>query len=253
LADRLKIFWTNSAATNAAVTAWISIEDFGHWPARDWRSLPMSLRGPSWETTVPVENLDTPIFYFVRTTTSRSTNISAMRVCVPRDLGLQMPTRFFWPFIEGFEEGTEGWWLLSATNGPAVFRTDPSPKTGLASLLVTVPPKKTSATIGTTRLRGARIIENGATGLRLWLRTQGGEGRARFTLFAHAYSTNQIAAVGPMEAAFSNQWRVIELSFSEFPRLPVSEIDFFTIEFIAPGPRNFLLDDLELSGKWKIE
>jgi hypothetical protein len=33
----------------------------------------------------------------------------------------------------------------------------------------------------------------------------------------------------------------------------LANVDWFTIEFIGVGPRDFLIDDLQFLGPWKIE
>ena len=45
----------------------------------------------------------------------------------------------------------------------------------------------------------------------------------------------------------------MELFFSALPRLSLGAVDLFAIEFVADGPREFLVDDLQLLGPWKLE
>ena len=85
--------------------------------------------------------------------------------------------------------------------------------------------------------------------VRLWLRTRSGEGRARFTLWADAFSSKQSQAVFEDEPAISNRWTRIELPFSRFSRISRAGIDFFSIEVIGDGPCDFLMDDVELMGR----
>ena len=253
-AGRLKILWSlQQPDTNVGVIVVASADEPGHWPVRDWRSYPMSLRGTNWETSVPVDDVDVPLVYFVRMSTATATNVSLMRVCNPRAAGLEEPSRIFWPFLEGFETGTEGWSLLANQPGFASMQTDATAKNGHAALRVSLLPNKRSVTVATTRVRGWQILQNGATGLRVWLRTREGTGRARFTLFANAFNTNQIISISSIEAKLDKRWQKIELPFTSFPKLPLGSVDWFTIEFIGVGPRDFLIDDLQLLGRWKIE
>ena len=253
VAGRLKILWpAEPFSTNATVTLHASAGEPGHWPARDWRSLPMGLVGARWEAAVPVEDVDEPVIYFVRSVERGATNHSPLRVCVPRAAGLEEPTRIFWPFLEGFETGAESWRTLS--EAPDAARpTEALAKSGRASLAVTLPPRQRSVTVGTTRLRGAQLQRAGATGVRLWLRTRAGAGTARFTLLAHAFTTNQVVAQCPREVPLDARWQRVDLPFSLFPNAPLGAVDFFTVEFIGEGPQEFLIDDVQWLGPWKLE
>ncbi|MBI3852910.1 MAG: hypothetical protein HY298_21865 [Verrucomicrobia bacterium] len=253
-AGRLKVLWSPPQLnTNVSVVAQASEDEPGHWPVRDWHSYPMSLRGTNWEASVPVCDVDVPVVYFVEMRTASSNNVSPMRLCRPRAAGLEEPSRVFWPFLEGFETGTDGWSSLASAPDSPSLKTDPTSKNGLAALRVSLPAGKRSVTVATTRVRGWQILQNGATGLRLWLRMREGIGHARFTLFANAFATNQVVSVSSIEAKLNNRWQKVELPFTSFPTLPLANVDWFTIEFIGTGPRDFLIDDLQLLGPWKIE
>ena len=41
--------------TPKAVTVVASVDELGHWPARDWRRYPMSAHRDRWEASIPVE------------------------------------------------------------------------------------------------------------------------------------------------------------------------------------------------------
>ena len=253
IAGKLKLSWQNPAlTTNALVTAFASADELGHWPVRDWRAFPMTLRGAQWETAVPIENIDVPLVYFVRAATATTTNVSLMRVCRPRAAGLEEPSRVFWPFLEGFEEGTEHWRLVSNQPAPPPLTTNSPAKNGHAALAVPLPAGQRSVTIGTTRVRGWQIEQEFATGLRLWLRTREGGGQVRFTLLANAYGTNQVIAVFPQTTMLRDRWQRVDLPFNALPKFPLGSLDFFTIEFLGDGPREFLVDDLSLLGRWKL-
>ena len=247
LAGKLKISWPSTNAPPAGVTLLASEDDPGHWPARDWRSYAMEQHGENWEAYVPVDSLDVPVVYFVRA----GEKISPMRLTRPRALGLEAPTRIFWPFLEGFEEGLESWRLLS--DAMAELKTGTPVKNGKAALIAALPAGKKSIAIGTTRVRGWFVEEHFAKGLSVWLRTREGTGRARFTLLAHAFTTNQVVAVRAGEVPLTAQWQRVELPFDTFPKISRGAIDLFTIEFMADGPREFLVDDLQLLGRWRLD
>jgi hypothetical protein len=252
VAERLKIYWDTPVSTNANVVLYASDDPLGHWPARDWRAYAMIKTGNVWESTLPVEDLDVPIAYFVRVLAPGATNASPMRVVTPRDAGLEMPTRYFWPFLEGFEEGLEAWTLLGAGPGEPPLAASSTSKSGRAALLVTLPPgKKRSASIGTTRLRGTKIASVGAKGVSLWMRTVSGKGRARFTLFANAFTTNQVTSASRLEAGIGPNWSQVGVLFGAFDRIPLPGVDYFAIDFIGDGATEFLLDDIQLMGPWR--
>jgi hypothetical protein len=253
LADTLKVSWrppAQDAATNVVLR--LSVDEPGHWPARDWRSYPMQRRGPAWETILPVDSLDVPLVYFLETAGEEGAGLSPMRLCRPRLLGLEMPTRVFWPFLEGFEEGFESWRWVAGGPDDGQFRTSTPVKNGKAALAVVIPPGLAAVTLGTTRLRGWLVIEHGATGVALWMRTRGGPGQARFAFLAHAFTTNQVVATRPEDVPIRSQWQHLELPFATFSKVPLSDLDFFTLELIGKPGTEFLIDDLQLLGPWQL-
>ncbi|MEQ2008959.1 MAG: hypothetical protein ABMA26_19430 [Limisphaerales bacterium] len=253
LAEQLKVRWQPAAPpTRPRLTLHYSADFPGHWPSRDWRTLPLTQRGAVWEATLPVEELDVPLVYFVSDGSPTPALLSSMRVVSPRLAGMEKPSRVFWPFLDGFEEGVTGWELASDSATIPQLKASPSAHDGNAALSVTIPAGQRSVTVSTTRVRGWHYSLQLATGLRVWLRAPGGSGRSRFTLHANAGTTNAISALSAVEAALDDKWRKVDLSFSSFPNFPVVGTDLFSIEFIGEGPREFLVDDLRLLGRWKL-
>lgn len=242
-----------------AFQVYASAADLGHWRARDWQEFAMVRRGTNLEATIPVEAVEVPIVYFVRAVTEAvagqpaRTNCSPMRICLPEKLGLLEPSRAFWPFLEGFEEGLGPWHLAAPTPETPALRTDAAAKTGNAALLVSLAAKQNSVTVGTTQLRGWQLKRQGAIGVRLWLRTRTGTGRAKFCLLANAYSPEQKVSVWQRQMTLSEKWQKMDLFFSELPGLELKAVDLFTVELIGTGPMEFLLDDVQLIGPWRME
>ncbi len=252
LAEQLKVKWQPGAAAAASpVTLHFSVDAPGHWPARDWRGLPMVQRGAVWEASLPVEELDVPIVYFV-SGGEGSRRLSPMRAVVPRLTGVEKPTRLFWPFLDGFEEGVSGWMLESASADVPPLKPSTQAHDGNAALLVPLPAGQRAVTVGTPRVRGWHYSHQLATGLRLWLRAPGGTGKARFTLHAYAHSPQAVSVGSLIEAVLDDKWQRVELSFSSFPNFPHVSADWFTIEFSGAGAQEFLVDDLRLLGRWKL-
>lgn len=254
IAGRLKVYWNSGAANRSgAVTLFASADTAGHWPARDWRQYPMSFRAGRWEASAPVESVDIPMIFFLRVGEGAATRLSAMRICVPRAAGLEEPSRIFWPYLEGFEDGLASWHAFGAAAGAPPLEIDPLAKQGKASLRVTVPGAGRSVGVGTTRVRGWQIVERSATGLRLWMRTRSGAGRVRFTLFANAGGPLEVAMAYDREVTLSDRWQKVDLAFSRFGKGPLAEVDLLALEFAADGAREFLVDELQLLGPWKLE
>lgn len=253
LAEQLKVRWQPATPPpQPRLTLHFSADAPGHWPARDWRTLPLTQRGAVWEATLPVDDLDVPLVYFVSDGNPAPGLLSPMRVVSPRRAGMEKPSRVFWPFLDGFEEGTSGWELSAVRAGAPALKTSPNAHDGNAALSVKLPAGQRTVTIGTARVRGWHYSHQLATGLRVWLRTPGGTGRARFTLHANHGATNAVAVASTIEATLDDKWRKVDLSFSSFPNLPVVGTDWFSIEFSGDGAREFLVDDLRLLGRWKL-
>lgn len=253
LAGKLVVTWTPGpdAPTNS-ITVHASAADLGHWPTRDWRSYPMTRVEKRWQVIVPVEDPDVAIAYFVTATNSQQTNVSAMRGVMPRTAGMDEPTRVFWPFLDGFEQGFESWRITSRGSVP-LPRTDPVSRSGYFSLSVSVPEGQRSVTVATTRVRGWQARLEGATGVRVWLRTRSGAGKVRAGLVANAGAASQTLALWPNDVALKDQWQRVDFLFSALPGFLLHPTDQFLLEFIADGPTDFLIDDLQFTGPWKPE
>ena len=219
----------------------------GHWPARDWHTHPVFLRGPNRIGELPVESLDVPLIYFLAGRDGSNSIVSPMRIVEPRVLGMEQPTRWFWAFLEGFEQDLESW----RVSDPAGVRTDSLAKDGRAALVARVPSRHRSVTVQTTRIRGWFLEEHGATGIGLWLRVKSKGGVAAFTLLANASSTNQVAARRAETASLSTNWSKVMLPFESFPKLPLGDVDLFSIELSAEPGTEFLLDNVYLLGRWR--
>jgi hypothetical protein len=69
----------------------------------------------------------------------------------------------------------------------------------------------------------------------------------------NAFTTNQVVSVNPLESRITDKWQRVDVLFDSFPKLALANVDWFTLEFIADGPREILVDDLQFLGPWKLE
>lgn len=244
LAGQLRVIWPGAPTNLLAATVWLSADRLGHWLARDWRRIPMRFSGTDAEALVPAEDLELPVAYFIEAVGLTNTNASLMRSVLPLEAGLELPTRLFWSYLDGFEDGIDGWRMVAPTNGFLKIAT--LPRTGRHALSVTTPDAKTSVSIGTTRARGRHFLRPEVEGVSIWLRTLNGSGQARFSVVANAFATNEARTVFPNEFPITAEWRKVALLKSGFANLPLTEIDFVSIELRSADATEFLLDDLEL-------
>ncbi len=85
-------------------------------------------------------------------------------------------------------------------------------------------------------------------GIRVWLRTGAGTGRARFTLLANAYTPGQKVGAWPKQTVVGETWQQVDLLFSELREFPIGQVDVFAIELIGNAPTAFFVDDIQLLG-----
>lgn len=253
LAEQLKVRWQPaSPPAQAKLTLHFSADAPGRWPARDWRSVPLALRGAVWEAALPVDDLDMPLVYFVSDGSPAPALLSPMRVVSPRLAGMEKASRVFWPFLDGFEEGATGWELMAPATAVPPLTTTRTAHDGHSALAVTLPTDQRTVGIGTARVRGWHYSHQLAVGVRVWLRAPGGRGRARFTLHSGYGTAGAVAVTSTIEAELDDQWRKVDLSFSSFPGFQPVGLDWFSIEFSGEAPREFLVDDLRLLGRWRL-
>lgn len=247
IAGQWKCYWTPpNLDTNSSPRLMVSAEFPGHWPARDWRSHPMQLRGRHWEGTIPVEDLDVPVIYFLQWKTAVTNHISPIRISHPQKAGMEIPTRLFWPFIEGFEEGSDGWQVLGTASGQ--ITTSSESKTGKGALQLNLPGNKRSVVAGTTRIRGWKASRRGAKGISFWIKSSSGPGLVRMTLQSHAFTSNQTIFASTIAAPVTDTWQKVEFPFSSFPDLKLEEVDWATFEVVGAPGISFFIDDLHYLG-----
>lgn len=235
---------------DAVVTLRSSVDMPGHWPARHWVDSPMTLRGRDWVANLPIDAPDVPVVYFAEAVAAGRTHVSPMRICHPRKIGIEKPSRAFWPFLEGFETGARNWRYLAGSNSRESPGTIEESKSGQRAMLLQIPPGKVSVTVGTTSVRGWHARINGATGLKFWARASGGRGQVRLALLCNAFSEDQSVSIRPGTIDLDGDWKQVVVFFSEFPGLKTVDMDLLTLEFVGAGQAEFLVDDLELVGPW---
>ena len=243
LAARLRVVWPGAPTNLTSATVWASADSLGHWPARDWRRFAMKFSGDEADATLPVEDLELPLAYFIEAMGPTTTNASLMRSVLPGDAGLQLPTRVFWTYLDGFEDGADGWRIVSPQG--ALKMTDVA-RTGRRGLTVSGVDDGHPVSIGTTRVRGRHFLRPEVEGVSVWLRTRSGNGLARVAMVAQAFSTNEVRAVLPNEIPITAEWRKVAWLKSSMTNLPLTEVDFLSIEFQGAEATEFILDDLEL-------
>jgi hypothetical protein len=249
VAGKIQVVWeTPLPLTNASATLFYSADYPDHIASRDWRALVMVNRGSLFNASIPVDDIDIPIVYFVMERSGSQTNLSPMRICNPRKVGLEVPSRPFWQFLEGFEETTINWHILN--NYPEIppLRTNVVSKNGKAALCVSLPEGRRSISVGTSRLRGWQIENFKAKGFSVWLRTKQGNGAVQFSLVCYAFTDKQQIAQHPTVIPISGEWKRIEINFNSFPRINLMNVDMLVFEFSGTGKTEFLIDDLSLTG-----
>ncbi|MFN0067989.1 MAG: hypothetical protein ACKVYV_10170 [Limisphaerales bacterium] len=247
---RLRVTWPPPAPpANAAVRLRHSTDAPGHWPARHWRTLPMTWRDGAWHADVPVVMLEAPVIYFAETTDGANdtkAQATPMRIFFPAQAGLTRPANLRWAFLEGFEEGHEGWALATGATNALPLETVSPGASGRHALAVAVPPGRASVAVTTTALRGWMLLEHGAAALRLSARTDAGEGRLRVKLLANAGSPEFVLHEGPPAETVGPAWRRVEIPLAAYPRLRVRDVDRLVIEFAGRAGQRLLVDDVEL-------
>jgi hypothetical protein len=240
-------FRVSCSASNASELSLIeSAETPGHWPARDWQSHRMQSNAANWFLELPIGSLHIPVVYFAAAKLSHGTVASPLRLARPGALGMEEVTRFFWPFLEGFEQDVGGWQVQDR----AGIHIDSLARDGHAALLVHIPDGGRSMTVTTTRLRGWFLEEHEAQGVGVWIRTKAGTGSAAFSLLANAFTAEQVVARRSEASPVRPQWTKIRLPFESFPKVPLGDVDLFSIELSGLPGTEFLIDDLHLLGRW---
>ena len=248
LIGKLNVFWRAAAGlAEQTVTLHYSADYPGHWTARDWRPISMRKRGNLFDAKLPVADLDVPIVYYLSIGNDGRATISPPRVLHPRTLGMEAPSTLFWPFLEGFEAERRNW---SSVNNVALSQSQPH--NGLQSLRVSIPTGKRSASVHTTRVRGWYFRQRNATGLKIWLKASKPDTKVRFKLTSNHGTERAEVTPSSREARIGPQWQLVELPFSTFSVTTPGEVDLFSLEFVKDGPVEIHLDDLELTGQWRI-
>lgn len=239
---RLVVSWES---TNPALAAevWSAPKGAGDRPPKNWSRHPATLTKTNWSAEIPVPTLDDPILYFVAMEpTAGSRDISPIRICLPRELGLTKPTSPPSSFLEGFEEGAWNWRLED--DRAAAERVEEG-RSSRHSFKVTIPDSRRSATISTTRIRDAATAN--AAGFGLWLRSDSTNGAVQITAVAYVGSDTPIAVPFPQTIVPQREWARYEFRFNTLPHFPVGGLDQLVIEFTGVGPTSLWIDDLELA------
>lgn len=255
IAGKLKVSWPEPGLpTNATVTLWHSLDAPGHWQARPWRTTPLTRRPESWDVSVPVPHLEVPLVYFLAVAVpGQPVQYSPMRVCHPREAGLEEIARPFWPFLEGFEEGLTNWRWHSSVPAGCALAAHTNAFNGYASLCVPVPPGRHTVAVATTVVRGWHLDLFQARGLGLWARTVQGEATLRWTFITDYGTTNQMVFPSPAVQSLDSRWVKVETVFDVIPPELRGQLDLVTVEIEAEPPREVLLDNVHLLGRWRLD
>ncbi len=243
---QLNVFWRADqfpGATNAILH--YSVDHPGHWPAREWRQLPMRRRQNLFDTKIPITDIDVPCVYFVEVQTGAKRASSPARIVHPREADMEKPSAVFWPFLEGFENGHANWTALTGA-------LSDSARSGKQALRVRLAPGKRSASVSTTRIRGWHFLNQRARAIRVWLKSSR-QGRARFILTSHARTSAQTQAISSITPEIGSAWQAVDLPVNSFDLASPAGVDLFTIKFSGDAEVDFFVDDIQFLGRWRVK
>ncbi|MGB0579850.1 MAG: hypothetical protein ACPGVU_09135 [Limisphaerales bacterium] len=243
---KLNIFWRADQIPANEATLLYSPDHPGHWAAREWRELPMRKRQNLFDVKVPVSDVDLPIVYYVRASSSAGAVNSPARMVNARKAGMEKSTTVFWPFAEGFEHGARNWTLSDSA------KLSSDARSGDKSLKVRIPADKHSVSVSTTRVRGWHFLNQRAQAIRVWLKASS-TGKVRFTLTADARTSGQTSARSSVSASVSTEWQAFDIPLESFSLRNIAGVDLFTIELIGTSGSELLIDDLQFIGRWHVK
>lgn len=238
----LVVSWESPIPADTA-QVWTAPKGLGNRPPKNWSRHPATSTKTNWNAEIPIPSLDDPIIYFVAMERiDGSREISPIRLCHPRALGLPKPSLPSSSFLEGFEDGSWNWRL---EDDRATAERVEGGRLSRHSLKLTIPESRRSATVSTTRVRDAAMAN--AAGFELWLRSDSTNGAVQITAVAYVGSDTPISVPFPQTIVPQPAWACYEFRFNTLPNFPLGGLDQLIIEFTGVGPMSLWIDDLELS------
>lgn len=226
-------------------TAWVSTDASDAHTVRDWRTFPMQRAGGAWIARIALRSIEVPTVYFVQSQQDGRSTASPPRIFRPRAAGWEGPTYPFGGYLDGFEEGTEGWELV-AGGGAHQLTLSTNALSGRGALSLQVPSGRGSVTVGSARLRGWMLTEHRPRAVRLAVRTEFGTGRVHLSLHSRARTPDLGVHPAAWGAVVDDHWRRIEIPLGDFASLRAAQVDWMTLQFFADSGTTLLVDDVEL-------
>lgn len=243
----LQVTWQPVEAPQGTAVVVASTGRVGPGVLRDWREYAMTRTGAVWVARLPLGSGREPVIYALREMGPDRTLLGGTppRIFHPLRAGDLEPTFPFTGFLEGFEEGWEGWERADGRPSDSVLSRSEDAWSGRRALRVEVPRGRGSITVGTVRVQGWMLWENDLVSIRMMARTEGGEGRLRVALHSRA-RTPDLAVHPAPEVVVGPEWRRLEWALESFVGLRRREVDWMTLHFLAEEGVVLLLDDVEL-------
>jgi len=246
---KLKVVWRPKAGLKAIRDAefWYSLGPPGRWKGRHWEKVPLKKRGIGMETWLPVDSIEVPLLCLVKVTLAGGEKVLPMEEFIPGALGLEAPTRAFWPFLEGFEEGG-GRWRVSGSGRAAVVAGGHS---GKHSLGLSLHPDRSQETVSTSLIQGWHFDFQNAEGLRIWARSKEAGVKVRLLLETEAQEVTLIPH--PSELDATSSWTALDFDLLGVKNLVLGDIVRVHFAVVAPPGGTVQFDDLQLLGKWVLD
>ncbi|MBL9137272.1 MAG: hypothetical protein JNK85_15475 [Verrucomicrobiales bacterium] len=244
---RVKVNWprTNEVAV-ASATMVYSVDSPGHWAVRDWRSAAMQRAPGGWTATLPIPCVTIPVVYYLRHTADGITRLSPARVFRPDQAGMEEANPPFTGFLDGFEQGLEGWTGGTGREPEGTLTYSTNAFSGSGALRLQIPQQRSSVAAATVRLRGWMLWEFSPTTLRFAARAPRGSGTLRCSLVSKARTPEIQVHADRREHQVHGSWTRIEIPIAEFAGLRLRDVDWMTIQFFDEPGADLLVDDVEL-------
>lgn len=242
-----KVVWpkTNELSAASAVVVY-SIDPPGHWAVRDWRTIPMTRNPSAWEASIPIPSTTVPVVYYLRHSVAGVTRASPARILQPDKAGIEEPSQPFTGFLDGFEQGIQGWSGGTGREPEGAISYSTNAFSGSGALRLQIPNQRSTIAAATVRLRGWMLWDFSPTALRFAARAPRGTGRLRCALVSHARTPEVQIHTSARDHEVHKDWTRIEIPLSDFPGLRWRDVDWMTFQFFDEPGADLLVDDVEL-------